>query len=124
MAKTIAGWRKAVDALGKGNGGTMSEMVKQVAGLPRESYPLLLTYLRDYASRSRFRKVLSAVYYDRPAITGKDLLALGFKPGPSFKAAMEALWQARLDGLVRTRQEELSFVKEYLSGYEGAIKSV
>lgn len=124
VAKTIAGWRKAVDALGKGNGGTMSEMVKQVAGLPRESYPLLLTYLRDYASRSRFRKVLSAVYYDRPAITGKDLLALGFKPGPSFKAAMEALWQARLDGLVRTRQEELSFVKEYLSGYEGAIKSV
>ena len=28
------------------------------------------------------------------------------------------------DGLVRTRQEELSYVKEYLSGYEGAIKSV
>ena len=124
VLKTLAGWRKAVDALGKGNGGTMSELVKQVAGLPREAYPLLLTYLPDYASRSRFRRVLSAVYYDRPAITGKDLLSLGFKPGPSFKAAMEALWQARLDGLVRTRQEELSYVKEYLSGYEGAIKSV
>ena len=78
----------------------MSELVKQVAGLPREAYPLLLTYLPDYASRSRFRRVLSAVYYDRPAITGKDL-SRGFKPGPSFKAAMEALWQARLDGLVR-----------------------
>ena len=64
--------------LGKGNGGTMSEMVKQVAGLPLESYPLLLTYLRDYASRSRFRKVLSAVYYDRPAITGKEISRPGF----------------------------------------------
>ena len=41
----------------------------------REAYPLLLTYLPDYASRSRFRRVLSAVYYDRPAITGKDLLS-------------------------------------------------
>jgi tRNA nucleotidyltransferase (CCA-adding enzyme) len=122
--KTLEGWRRAVDSLGKENGATMGELVKQVANLPREAYPLLLTYLPDYASRSRFRKILGAVYYDRPAINGGDLLSLGFKPGPSFKAAMEALWQARLDGLVQTRQEELSYVKEYLAGYEGAIKSV
>ncbi|OPZ75289.1 MAG: CCA-adding enzyme [Firmicutes bacterium ADurb.Bin456] len=122
--KTLGGWRRAVDSLSRGNGATMGELVKQVANLPLEAYPLLLTYLPDYASRSRFRKVLAAVYYDRPAINGGDLLSLGFKPGPSFKAAMEALWQARLDGLVRTRQEELSYVKEYLAGYEGAIKSV
>jgi tRNA nucleotidyltransferase (CCA-adding enzyme) len=124
VAAALSGWRKAVDSLGNRDTDTMSELVGQVAPLPREADPLLLTYLPDHASRARFRRVLTAVYYDSPSISGKDLRAMGFEPGPSFKAALEAVWQARLDGLVRTRQEELSYVKEYLSGYEGAIKSV
>ncbi len=64
------------------------------------------------------------ICYDKPSINGKDLRSLGFKPGPAYKMALEAVWQARIDGLVRTRQEELSYVKEYLSGYEGAINDV
>jgi tRNA nucleotidyltransferase (CCA-adding enzyme) len=68
--------------------------------------------------------VLTAIYCDKPFISGKDLRALGYKPGPAFKKVLDAVWQARLDGMVRTREEELSYAKEYLAGCEGAIKSV
>jgi tRNA nucleotidyltransferase (CCA-adding enzyme) len=68
--------------------------------------------------------VLTAICCDKPSINGKDIRTLGYKPGPAFKKALDAVWQARLDGVVRTREEELSYVKEYLAGCEGEIDSV
>lgn len=124
VAAALGGWRSAMDDLRDPDGITMSEMARQVMSIPREVYPLILTYLTNNASRKRFRQVLTAICYDRPSINGKDLRSLGYKPGPAFKRALDAVWQARLDGVVRTRQEELSYVKEYLSGYEGAIRNV
>lgn len=124
VAAALGGWRSAMEDLKDPDGITMSELARQLMSIPREVYPLILTYLTNNASRRRFRQVLTAIYYDRPSINGKDLRTLGYKPGPAFKRALDAVWQARLDGLVRTREEELRYVREYLSGYEGAIKSV
>ncbi len=120
----MTGWLNAFKELQNPGGATMSDLARRVMAVPRESYPLILTYLNSYVARRRFRQVLSAIFYDRPSINGKDLQTLGFMPGPAFKSALDAVWQARLDGLVRTRNEELNYAKEYLSGYEGAIKGV
>jgi tRNA nucleotidyltransferase (CCA-adding enzyme) len=117
-------WEKAVEALRSPGELTTSELARRVMAVPRECYPLVLANFSDNAARQRFRQVLSAICYDKPSINGKDLRNLGFQPGPAFKKALDAVWQARLDGVVRTREEELSYVKEYLSSYEGAIKSV
>lgn len=124
VSAALKGWRSAMEGLSDQDGLAVSELARRVMAVPRECYPLILTYLANYVTRRRFRQVLTAIYYDKPSINGKDIRSLGFKPGPAFKRALDAVWQARLDGLVRTRQEELSYVKEYLSGYEGAIKSV
>lgn len=45
-------------------------------------------------------------------ITGDDLMALGLTPGPQFKIVLEAVLNAKLDGLVKTKADELNFVKE------------
>jgi poly(A) polymerase len=44
-------------------------------------------------------------------LTGEDLKALGFQPGPSFKKMLEAVEEAQLNGLVGTREEALKFVQ-------------
>ncbi|MFA4885403.1 MAG: CBS domain-containing protein [Desulfotomaculaceae bacterium] len=124
VSAALRGWRGVMEGLNHVDGLTMSELARRVMSVPRECYPLILAYLVNYVTRRRFRQVLTAICYDKPSINGKDLRSLGFKPGPAFKMALEAVWQARIDGLVRTRQEELSYVKEYLSGYEGAINDV
>ncbi len=116
-------WNRAVAGLANPAGLSTSDLARRVMAVPREAYPLVLNYI-DSAARLKFKQVLTAISSDRPTINGKDLRKLGFKPGPAFKKALEAVWQARLDGLVQTREEELSYVKEYLSGYEGAIDSV
>jgi tRNA nucleotidyltransferase (CCA-adding enzyme) len=47
----------------------------------------------------------------RPELTGDDLLGLGMAPGPQVGAMLARLRAARLDGLVRSRAEELELVR-------------
>lgn len=49
-------------------------------------------------------------------ITGKDLLQQGLKPGPYFSTVLQAVLDARLNGLVATREEELAFIRKHASG--------
>jgi tRNA nucleotidyltransferase (CCA-adding enzyme) len=124
LAAALGGWQSAVEGLRDPGDFALSELARRVMFVPRECYPLLLAYFTTNDARQRFRQVLNAIRCDKPTINGSDLRALGFKPGPAFKKALDALWQARLDGVVRTREEELNYVKEYLAGCEGEIDSV
>jgi poly(A) polymerase len=45
-------------------------------------------------------------------ISGKDLIALGLKPGPQFKSLLEAVEEAQLNGRLVSREDALQFVKE------------
>jgi len=44
-------------------------------------------------------------------LTGKDLKSLGYQPGPIFKKIMGNLLEAKLDGEVRTKEDEVDYVK-------------
>lgn len=45
-------------------------------------------------------------------ITGSDLLKQGFSAGPLFKKVFTKLLDAKLDGVVQTKEEELIFIKK------------
>ncbi|MDR3748578.1 MAG: CCA tRNA nucleotidyltransferase [Acidobacteriota bacterium] len=45
-----------------------------------------------------------------PLLTGEDLIALGYKPGPRFGDILSALEDAQLEGALHTREEAHSFV--------------
>ena len=44
---------------------------------------------------------------------GKDLTQLGFQPGPVFKEVFEKVLKAKLNDLVKTKDDEIRFVKEH-----------
>lgn len=46
-----------------------------------------------------------------PLITGRDLITLGFKPGPRFGEILEAVESRQLEGLLQNRDEALAWVK-------------
>jgi len=48
-------------------------------------------------------------------LTGEDLIALGFRPGPPFKAILEAIEEAQLNGKIGTREEAVRLVRESFS---------
>src|SRR5438874_6656047 len=49
--------------------------------------------------------------YPEPLITGDDLIAMGFPPGPVFKEILTIVEDAQLEGRLRNRSEALDFVK-------------
>ncbi len=45
-------------------------------------------------------------------VTGSELIAAGYKPGPAFKAMLEAAEDAQLEGVVTTPEEAMAWVRE------------
>jgi putative nucleotidyltransferase with HDIG domain len=54
----------------------------------------------------------------RPArlLTGGDLIAEGYSPGPAFGKAMEEIETAQLEGIVTTREQALALARQVLTG--------
>ena len=50
----------------------------------------------------------------RPVVTGEDLKAMGYAPGPVFGRVLGALRDAYLDGTVTSRQEEEEIARAML----------
>jgi poly(A) polymerase len=46
-----------------------------------------------------------------PLITGDDLIAAGYKPGPQFKELLTAVEDAQLDGSISTKEEAMELVQ-------------
>src|SRR5207253_7194493 len=50
----------------------------------------------------------------KTALTGRDLQAMGLKPGPQYKTILEKLLDARIDGMIKTETEERTLVHRLL----------
>ncbi len=46
-----------------------------------------------------------------PLVTGRDLIALGWAPGPRFKEVLDAVQTRQLEGTLTTRDEALEWIK-------------
>jgi tRNA nucleotidyltransferase (CCA-adding enzyme) len=67
-------------------------------------------------SRQEPSKRLISLYFThlkhlKPEITGRDLIALGYRPGPQIKKILARLHQARLNEVVQSKQEELELIR-------------
>src|SRR5438045_3335355 len=64
--------------------------------------------------RQKLAELKSEEIHPPPLLTGKDLIALGFTPGPVFHEILERVKEAQLEGELHSRQEALEWVeKEY-----------
>jgi tRNA nucleotidyltransferase (CCA-adding enzyme) len=74
---------------------------------------------REWVKRS-VNQYLTTLQKVRPELTGSDLKAMGFEPGPMFKQILDRLLAARLDGKVKDRSSEKSLVQAEFEGREEA----
>jgi tRNA nucleotidyltransferase (CCA-adding enzyme) len=54
---------------------------------------------------------LTTYRHVKPSLTGRDLQAMGLKPGPLYRNILDALLAARLNGEVNTEAEERELAK-------------
>jgi len=76
--------------------------------------------LRLYGfAKRRFEAAPMEEHRPELLVTGKDLIAAGYRPGPEFKAMLEAAEDAQLEGLVTTTAEAMELVRERFGAPSG-----
>ena len=70
--------------------------------------------LYDFA-REKFHALPAEQIRPTPLITGADLIAAGYQPGPQFKDLLTAVEDAQLDGSISTKEEAMDLVRERTS---------
>ncbi|HEY2390533.1 MAG TPA: CCA tRNA nucleotidyltransferase [Candidatus Angelobacter sp.] len=63
-------------------------------------------------AKEKFHRLPAEQIRPTPLITGTDLIAAGYQPGPLFKELLTAVEDAQLDGSISTKEEALAFVRE------------
>lgn len=101
---------------------------RALSGLPtaskKEVYYLLLSlntrevlFTMARAKEKREKKAASLFLTElrntRPELSGKDLQTMGYAPGPGFKKILTALLDARLEGKIKSREDEITFLNQY-----------
>ena len=62
-------------------------------------------------ARQHMQLFLNKLRYVKSALTGNDLQKMGIAPGPKMKEILQCLHEARLDGKVTTKRDEVELVK-------------
>jgi poly(A) polymerase len=65
--------------------------------------------------RERFAAMPVETVRPTPLLTGRDLIAAGYAPGPRFKEVLRAVEDAQLDGAVSTSEQALALARERFS---------
>jgi poly(A) polymerase len=63
-------------------------------------------------ARERYEETPVETISPKLLVTGKDLIAAGYRPGPSFKAMLDAAEDAQLEGRATTTEQGMEFVKQ------------
>jgi tRNA nucleotidyltransferase (CCA-adding enzyme) len=78
----------------------------------------LILYMMALTNQKSVKKMISNYYNQlrniQPTISGNDIKALGLKPGPVFRQILDAVLEAKLNGKLETRQDELQFVRQWI----------
>jgi tRNA nucleotidyltransferase (CCA-adding enzyme) len=78
----------------------------------------LILFMMAAAKRETVRKAISHycvhLRFIRPLLRGRDLKALGLPPGPRYRLILNDLLNARLNGRVETRNDELALARQLI----------
>jgi len=66
-------------------------------------------------AKDRFELMPANEVRPTPLLTGDDLIALGYLPGPAFKSMLHTVEEAQLNGTIRTKEEAINLMRSELS---------
>ncbi len=62
--------------------------------------------------RERYEATPEEVVRPKPLITGRELIAAGYMPGPQFQQMLQRVEDAQLEGAISTTEEACALVRE------------
>jgi tRNA nucleotidyltransferase (CCA-adding enzyme) len=77
----------------------------------------LILYMMAISKQKMVKKAISLYFTGlrrvMVSLKGKDLQQMGFEPGPIYREILQATLDAKLNGKLKTRKDELEFARDY-----------
>ncbi|MBI4843389.1 MAG: CBS domain-containing protein [Nitrospirae bacterium] len=108
----IAGIEKSPNILKKLANASVSEIYYTLIPVSLPTILFAMAKAKGSGEKKAISLFLVKLRGVRPEISGKDLKALGYKAGPIYKKIFRAVIEARLEDLVKSREDEVSFIKK------------
>ena len=89
-----------------------SKIYRLLEPLSHEATLLLMAVSRSGLGKGRIMEFFHKYNGMRTAIKGDDIKALGVKAGPYFARIVEKILYKKLDGMLKTKEEELKYAKK------------
>lgn len=98
---------------------TPAQLYTLLHPLSLEEIIFFLSLTGSPVTRKKISLYLRKLRYVRVETKGEDLLRLGLKPGPAFARILEKILSARLNGRLKTKEDEENYLKIRYPNFSG-----
>jgi tRNA nucleotidyltransferase (CCA-adding enzyme) len=105
-------YREVLAAFYKEKNITPSRIYDLLVPLDTESLLLMMAKAKHDKVKKNISLYLTRLRTTKVELSGEDLKKMGIPPGPRYKKLLAELLDAKLDGAVRNREEEVDFVRK------------
>lgn len=89
-----------------------SDLYKKLRPFHTETLLFMMASTTRKSIKRAVSNYITLLRSTKTLLSGKDLKEMGFKPGPIYREILDSLLDARLNGEVRSRTEEVEFVRK------------
>jgi tRNA nucleotidyltransferase (CCA-adding enzyme) len=90
-----------------------SALFRKLTAYKTELVLSMMAKTKQDAVKKAISRYFTHLRYIQPLIKGKDLDPLGFSPGPIYGEILDAIHDAKLNGHLKTKAEEMEFAKKF-----------
>jgi tRNA nucleotidyltransferase (CCA-adding enzyme) len=80
----------------------------------------LILYMMAATKQQKVKKAISRYFTKLRrvgiALKGRDLKKMQLEPGPIYREVLQAVLDARLDGKLKTKDDEINYARQYIAG--------
>ncbi|HAW50618.1 TPA: hypothetical protein DCX16_06690 [bacterium] len=89
-----------------------SEIYEKLKDISIEGLIYLMSKTKNKLVKKRIFLFLTSLKDEKIYLSGDDLKAFGIKPGPIYRKLLKNLFHLKLDGVIKTRDDEIKYVLE------------
>ncbi len=91
-----------------------SQLYNRLIGFRIELTLYMMAVTRKESVKRAISQYITALRYIRISLRGKDIKKMGLEPGPIYREVLHSVLEAKLDGKLKTKIDEVQFVRQYL----------
>ena len=93
---------------------TNSQLYNRLIGFRTELILYMMAITRKEAVKRAISQFITSLRYVRISLKGADIKDMGLAPGPIYRQVLHSVLEAKLDGKLKTKADEVAYVKQYV----------